>query len=252
MKKIIFIVVLLFQLTLFVNAKSDSEYYEIENIVSTNTKYYKTVTLSSNTNISTMSLFDSYLTNTVEVTEEEYNGSIFANDAQSSSYQTTYKKMTVNIIKSGSKYKYENILEWKNMPVVRSYDIIGIGYYASVKVSSINFENYYCLNNGNCIKSSNFSLVNSNNGVGAVFQLPTSNDLSSLKITFSLIIDKNVSATIKELYAIGDYSHAVKTLSLNSAKNFSVSSANGISLNNSIKDYYDEIPAVTTTTSCNW
>lgn len=45
--------------------------------------------------------------------------------------ETNYKKMTTTILKNGTKYKYQVLLNWKLLPATRSYDIIGIGHYKS-------------------------------------------------------------------------------------------------------------------------
>lgn len=44
--------------------------------------------------------------------------------------------MTTSILSNGNRYRYKVVLEWENMPSTRSYDVIGIGFLASVKVAS--------------------------------------------------------------------------------------------------------------------
>lgn len=251
--RFIFAMILLMQLPLFVFAKTDVVEVQ-EKVVSSNTKYYKTITTLDNTyNIESLFISNNLHTKTIEVSEEEYNNSdILYNTDSSSTIQTNYKKLTITILEYGNKYKYIATLEWKNMPAVRSYDILGISFYNSVKANSIFYETYYCLNNGNCNSDNQYTVVNDTSGVGVVFQLPTSSNMTALINTLTVIVDKNTSGTIKEQKALADYSHAIKTISLNNAKNFSMSLSGGIVLSSSVETYYDEISPVATTLSCNW
>lgn len=252
MRKIcIFIAIILLQLPLSVYASDDSSLdYKT---ISTNTKYYKTINALTDYSINRSSSLNNFLPSiTVEISEEEYNSENGISVYIDSSYETTYKKITISILENGSTYKYIATLEWKNMPATRSYDIIAIGFNNSVKASSVLYETYYCINNGGCTINRNSSLVYDTSGVGAVFQLPTSSSLNTLKSTLSLVISKNINATITEQKATADYSHATKSISLNNAQKFNISSSKGIVLDNSINSYYDEIASVTTKINCNW
>ena len=118
-----------------------------DNILSTSTKYYKTTYYESTLNSW------SY---TNEITKEEFDSAAIIEKpksilSSSATIETTYKKMTTTISQNGNYYKYKNVLMWKNMPSTRSYDIIGIGFYPSVKVNgSTHFEQYYCFTSGSC------------------------------------------------------------------------------------------------------
>jgi len=180
-----------------------------------------------------------------EIDEQEYNE--FSNNdinliSSTSGYiETNYKKMTTQIISISGKFRYKITLEWKNMPSVRSYDIIGIGFDSSVYVdSNIYFQQNYCYSSGNCSSSSNGYYKSMSNGGAVVFKLPTSS-LNSLNSYLYFTVNKVNSNTIYELKAYGDYSHATSSISSElSNSNYTVNQS-GIKLNSTIKNYYDEI-----------
>ena len=215
------------------------------NIILENTKYYKTVTyLVNSSNINNLPV-------TYEITEEEYNNANVNEPKASSTIETTYKKMTTSITQNGSYYRYKNVLLWKIAPSTRSYDIIGIGFYNSVKVKgSTHFEQYYCYTGGSCYTTTtNYPQIFST-GAGTSFLLPSGN-LSSLKQTFYFDVEKNTTATIIRQLAAGDYSHATSSISQTNSKKYSVNS-NGISLNGSIVSYYDNINTATAIWEGTW
>lgn len=255
MKRKLFCLFLFLSFPFIVNAKTD-EYIDEEGykLVSSNEKYYKTINTISD--LSTYSNEDNIiLSYTVEISKEEYEQA--SNHEEMSTYgssnvvQTEYKKLTVSILENGTRYKYTAVLDWKKMPAVRSYDIIGIGYYQSVKAINYTYETYYCLNNGSCSRDTANSPTISSTGVGTVFKLPSSTSLKTLKNSLTVYVDKNVNdATIIEQKAVADYSHATKSISLSNANNYSINT-NGIILKG-ISSYYDNMPIVSTTISCNW
>lgn len=232
-------------------------------VLSETTKYYKTITTYNNSysNISTTALNDNTLaSSTVEVSKSEYDqenvNTISAagiNALGSTSVETTYKKMTTTIYKVDTYYRYKVTLTWKNMPKVRSYDVIAIGYPASVrKKGSPSFRNEYCFKSGDCDTVKGFShIYTGENGMGVVFKLPTGS-LKTLKQSLTTDIDKNTTYKILKQTAVGDYAHAVKSISLATAKKFYVDMA-GINFNtaNSINSY-DDIERADVTISCNW
>lgn len=261
MKRIlsIFALFLFLAIPLMADAKTndyvDNEGYKL---VSTNEKYFKTTNVIKKSNIemfnNSLNENDIILSYTTEVSKEEYDN--FSDKEEMQTYgssnvvQTEYKKLTVSILENGSRYKYTAVLDWKKMPAVRSYDIIAIGFYQSVKVTNMQNETYYCLTNGNCTSETSNKPKITSVGAGTVFKLPSSTSVKSLKNTLTLYIDKNVNTTIIEQMAVADYSHAKKTISLANAQNYSVDLA-GITLNG-ITSYYDTTPSVTTNINCNW
>lgn len=216
-------------------------------ILAQETKYYKTVTrldnvaltFESRNGVTTPSSY------TVEVTEEEYNNvnpnaTTITRGAQGS-VETTYKKMTTYISEVDStEFQYKNVLIWKTMPSVRSYDIIGIGHHSTVKISTgLQFRQEYCETGGSCGTNYINTPQTFNNGAGTSFLLKSGN-LSSLQVIFYYYVEKNTNATINALHAYGDYSHAITTVSDTSSQDYIVN-VGGIVLGSSITASYDGI-----------
>lgn len=84
-----------------------------------------------------------------------------------------------------------------------------------------------------------YNEVDSPYGYTAVFQFPTENIVGITQI-FSFKVRKNAS-TVYLQTAVGDYSHAISSISSNNAIKHSISTQRGIELNDSIKNYYDSI-----------
>lgn len=248
MKK--FFIMLLFGLVLFPSIVLAQESSKNENeIVAQDVKYYKTVTRKA----FAVNTYSTDYSNSVtyEISEQEYEN-INVASINSATVETTYKKMTTNIISQGKYYQYQVVLEWKNMPSTRSYDIIAIGFPSSVRASGkCLFQNSYCLSSGGCYTLTNYNLYLGGNGVGATFALPTGS-LSSLKQTLTVNMEKtNPNVTITSQTAGGDYAHATSTVSLATAQKYTVS-VNGISHTGDTSQYYDSINVAKATWSGNW
>ena len=212
-------------------------------ILAQETKYYKTVTRVNNVALT----FDSKngestpSSYTVEVSEEEFNNASQEDQILPRDYgyiETTYKKMTTSIAEDYGEFQYKNILEWKTMPSVRSYDIIGIGHHSTVrKCSGLLFYQDYCESGGSCGTNYINTPQSFNNGEGTSFLLKSGN-LSSLKVTIFYNVEKNTSATINTLHAYGDYAHATTTVSDTASQDYVVS-VGGLNLGSSITASYD-------------
>ncbi len=237
MKKIIFTLLLL--IPIFVKA---------DEIVAENVKYYKTITALNDGIYNDLN--NTIITRTEEISAEEYNN---ANpNRYDTTVETAYKRLTVSISTYGNYYKYQTHLHWKNIPKVRSYDIIGIGHYASVTPGLAPvFLQEYCNVDGNCYTSqTNYSKI-IDGGFSALFYLPSGN-LTSLDQTLSAVMrKKNANSTIISQKAVGDYAHAVKSISYNNAKKHSME-VGGLYLQSSIISYYDDIPYAEASWSGNW
>lgn len=228
---------------------------EKEEILAETTKYYKTITKYDNLSI------NAYSSNTVnhsnsyseEISKEEYDAAEEStiSTQESASVETNYKKMTTTIYQENGNYKLKNELNWKTMPSVRSFDIIGIGTNQSVKVAGgIMFNQYYCVSGGSCTTSYSHTPKIGSYGAGATFQLMTGG-LSTLRITMYYTLSKNTTATITGLDAYGDYSHATSSISHSDAQNYSVN-LGGINLNSSISGKYDSIQSAHAYKSIYW
>lgn len=230
---------IMFAFPIFVNAETVTDDY-----VET-TKYLKTVTHYSNNFLLPNDIYNNVNSSmTYEVSEDEYNNAgdkpIITRDA-TGAVETTYKRMTVSIAKNGSYYRYKNILVWKTIPSMRSYDIIGIGFYSNLKLhSSVNFIQEYCYSSGSCTSSTSHNLRTFTAGIGTTFKL-ASGSLSTLKATIYFDLEKKTSSTLVSQDAYGDYSHAISSISLANAKKYSVVGSSGIVLDSSITSYYDSM-----------
>ena len=225
-------------------------------IVAQTTKYYKTITRYNNVALTLDTKNGKIMPSSysVEVSEEEYNnaGDTAITNTDGDGYvETTYKKMTSSIAQDGDYYQYKNVLEWKTMPTVRSYDIIGIGYDSTVRMTlGLLYNLYYCTSDGSC--STNYIHVpqSFSNGVGASFKLPTGS-LNTLKITMYFDVTKNTTSTIYGLYAYGDYSHATTNVGSVASTNYTVT-VGGIVLGSSIYSSYDYIDSADAYIDVNW
>lgn len=225
----------------------NNEYF----LVSQTEKYYKTITVNKQVEFqNNLYSVNDETSKTYEITKEEYDNANISISTNSASIETTYKRLTSSIYQSGNLFKYEAVLNWKNFPKKRSYDIIGIGFYNNVKpLSSPSYYTDYCTTNGVCRRITSHSSQTLTTGVGTTFELPAG-DLSSLSTNFSVIVTKNTSNTITEQISAADYSHATSNISLSNSKNFSIN-ASGIALNG-IASYYDSIQTATAWWNGSW
>lgn len=245
-KKILIIIMALISMPYTTNAKEEILSNDFE-IVSQTEKYYKTIT--SNNIVSPNSFNE---TISYEVTKEEYDSSEHHIQTRgSATTETTYKKLTTTILNNGSLYRYKTTLTWKQIPAVRSYDVIGIGHYSSVKYNSSSyFEQSYCLTNGTCKTSTTYYPQYYSTGVSATFKVPEGS-LSSLSQTLFFDVTKNVNATIISQAAYGDYGHATETVSVSQAQSHSIGTS-GIQFTNGVGNKYDNIQPAVATWSGSW
>lgn len=238
-----------------VNAEAITNEDEVVNeVVAETTKYYKTVTILNNSEVMTAAGMGELSSFTTEITQEEYENADDDGISPQSSVITEYKKLTSTISKYSTKhYKYSASLTWRKMPATRSYDVIGIGYYGSVKLSGgIEYKQSYCNVDGNCYsENAGYYNYRGSNGYGAMFHLP-SGSLTSLSQSISILVEKtNSSSTIIEQVCAADYSHAQKTISYSLAKDFTVDTG-GIKLLGDNYSYYDSINTASTTWEGTW
>lgn len=251
MKKIIFsfcMFFLLFPAVVFAEKEAEFE------VVAMEEKYYKTTTKIIGGDYSTFALQDNNLSYTEEITKEEYDA-YKANSVETNgttSIETTYKKLITYILSNGSYYRYKAVLDWKKFPKVRSYDTIAIGYYASVKQrGAVQFEQTYCPIDGACRTIQAYYPQTFTAGSSATFKVPTG-DMTKLTQTIYFDVQKvNNTTTVVAQLAAGDYSHAIKTVSVDTAKNFIVSTS-GITYNANVRSSFDEIQVAQATWTGSW
>lgn len=206
------------------------------NLIDQTIKYFKTTAINNSSML--YSLNNKPIYHTEEITKEEYENSNF--NIQSTSIETTYKRLTTSISQNGAYYHYDVRLDWKNMPKVRSYDIISLSFYESVTPFNINFKQKYCESISSCVTSNSYTQHLETDGVSAIFKLPSNASLVSLSSNLSFDVRKTTSATVIKQRLVGDYAHATSNVTLNTAKNHSLG-LSGISLASSISSNYDSI-----------
>lgn len=219
--------------------------------VSENTKYYKTI-INNDANINNTN-YNNSTTETIEITEEEYNSVNTNNNLITGNgvTNTDYKKLTTEIYSNGSYYRYKATLNWKTMPSTRSYDVIGIGFLSNVAyLGYMNFSQYYCTTAGECRTITSYYSKTSSTGCGASFKLPEGS-LNVLTQTFSFNVTKNTSSTINYQAAYGDYSHAISSVTSTQAQNYSIGTS-GITFSSGVGSYYDNIMPAVATWSGSW
>ena len=200
-------------------------------------KYYKTTTTTR---------YGNTTHETTEVTEEEYNNSEEYNNLIRAygEVNTSYKKLYASVNPSTEytgKMTYRVYMHWKTMPVVRSYDIIGMGF-DSTKVSlsfGPFFTSLYTVN-GYTYTSQSCYMKEFSNGAGAVFDLHDTATTLNQELTFE--VNKAISnVTVQD--TAGDYAHAVETVSGSTVNNNYSAGTIGLSLYNAINSKYDDMSA---------
>lgn len=215
-------------------------------LISQTVKYFKTTASNNSSMLYSLGKSTYY---TEEITKEEYDNSNYS--TQSTSIETTYKKLTTTISQKGSYYHYDVQLNWKNMPKVRSYDIISLSFYESVTPFNISFRQKYCESISSCTTETNYTQHLESDGVSAIFKLPSSTTINSLSSNLSFDVRKTTSATVLKQRLVGDYAHATSSVSLATAKKHSLS-LSGISLDSSISSNYDTINEAIVNWSGSW
>ncbi len=231
-------------------------YIFAEELLSEEVKYFKTYEYVMDSTIMQDNT-DTILSETVEITEEEFNSASVDEEFQTRDtvqVNTNYKRMTTRLYANGLYYRYEVNLFWKKFPAKRSYDIIGIGFYSSVKpTGTISFQQEACTSSTNCTFYNTNYPQTFNMGVGTSFKLPTTTSLTLLQQTLAFNVTKvDPNSTIINQRAAGDYAHATSNISLANSKKYTLNYSYGLSLDSSITSYYDTISAAIAAWSGTW
>lgn len=215
-----------------------------DEVLASAVKYFKTTTIYNTSNV--LSNTSSSVVSSIvkEITEEEYNN-VSEEDSlkplgDTVASENNYSRIETTIRKPGSNYRYKTVLTWKTMPTYRGYDIIAIGFYGSVKITSANFfTQEYCNVDGNCYNNTGYYSYEGKNGIAALFALPSGN-LKSMVETLQVDVEKtDKNSTIVEQIATGDYAHNIDKISYSDAKDFSIGGL-GITLGGKALNHYDE------------
>ncbi len=219
-------------------------------VVAQTTKYYRTVSILSNSEVKQRTSLGEVSSFTTEITQEEYdNFNPSTEDSihprSGATIETNYKRLTTTIYEYRNYFNYEATLTWKNIPKVRSFDIIAIGHYNNVtNDGGVNFTQTQCYSANNCDDNIGYTNIEGVNGSAAVFSLPTGTLTSLEQVMDFDVVKTNSNSTITYQEAVGDYSHATSTISYTNAQRFTVNLL-GINLNSSITSYYDTTPEAT-------
>ena len=258
-KKFIFVIMLM--IPFIANASSPEEETFVK--VAEEIKYIKTTSIINNSSVMRNADLEEMSSISIEVSKEEFdNAPTTSEPIESTSSralaevgtETTYKRLTTTIERSSTYYRYTTNLYWKNIPSMRSYDIIAIGHYGDVEPYSSNgivFTQDYCRTSTSCYGSGGSGYKVTDYGTVQVFHLPE-NTLVSLEQTMSFVVKKAVSWTITAQKAAGDYAHATSAVTAALALNNASIGVAGLVLNDNIYDYYDTTPAAITTYNVSW
>ena len=261
-KLLLMLIAVLLVLPTVVDAKVgdiDEDGFEVINQTD---KYYKTVTIYVNNENSIQGINSEptvLSTITYEISEFEYEN---VNINNSSNYiinyqtiiETTYKHMVTTLNTNGNTFRYKNVLTWRIMPSTRSHDIIGIGFYSSVKpLNNVLYFNQEYIKNGVAYNSSLCTKQIFSNGASATFALPGSSDVTDMKQTLYFDVEKtNPNSTITSQGIFGDYAHATSTSTLATAIMHEVVGSLGIVHNLGTASYYDTMNVAAVYWSGTW
>ncbi len=239
---------------------NDDEFVEVAKTV----KYLKTVSVYNNSSVMRNANLGEMTSLTTEVTKEEYDSAPATTEPvaplseisphYNMQTETTYKRLTTTIYNNNSYFRYVTNLYWKNIPRVRSYDIIAIGHYNDVELLNSNligFGQDYCVSANNCYSGAAPTDVVKQYGSAQVFHLPDES-IISLEQTMAMNMKKAVTWTVEEQVAAGDYAHATSpTTAAFAAQNIGIG-VGGLNLYNAIVDYYDTTPAAIAEWTGSW
>ena len=207
-------------------------------LVARNAKYYKSIYTDLNGN-----------EQTVEISKEEYDNQGTLNTRGTVS--TTMKEMVTTMSQTGNKFRYKVTVNWKSMPTVRSYDIIGIGFSDNIYISSSVYFNYtYCVLSGTCTTDTlYYDKKKLSTGGSAVYKFPSS--ARSMTAVLYYDVSKNTSSNITQLTMYGDYAHATSDVGPSTYTDYTIN-RNGIVLGANSIGAYDAIPCAVTSWGGTW
>jgi len=191
---------------------------------------------------------------TIEISEEEFNNQDqgLLRDTQ----YTTYKTIVSVISQVGTRYRYMTSVVWNQMPEVRKYDIIGVGYEDFVHIynSIVYFAYHYTAGSDPAVTSTQYyDRKITEYGSSVVYKVPDDNDLNGLSVSLFYDVEKDSGiGTITSLSLCGDYSHAISnSVTSTLAANHTISYG-GIGLFGNNINLYDAIPCTYANAIVSW
>lgn len=215
----------------FAEELSDGNYKNSNDVIIDGSKYDK--------------LCEIYSENFIEfLTQEEYDNikdkdldnvtveeTIDYNLARGASYSTSYK--SIKLINNGGYITL--MLDWLQMPSVRSYDVLAVRLSSTSISGTPSFKQVYY--NSGTYTSTTGSRQSFSNGYGVSFLLALGTSLESY---LSFYVTE--SGTV-----YGAYQHATSSVTLANSKNYTISSSGYggvINFASSVADYYDHMSGV--------
>ena len=148
------------------------------------------------------------------VVMDYYNGNVSKkimdsnNEMRGTFHETNSKKITITSICTND-CLIAVVAEWKKMPIVRSYDLIGAFLDNVSLIGSVTTQVYNGISLINAVDS-----VSSTNGFGAVIKLPTNGNCMKISQFYRTTKNGNIYAS---------YQHATSNITLTNSKKFSIS-----------------------------
>ncbi len=208
-----------------------------ENVVRIS-KYYKVVTNNITKEV-----------DKEEISEEEYESYVVPENNRSLYYETAYQKMILSFMHNSDTSNYFSYTGiWKVMPSVRSYDDIGAriigfnivhGTQSTKQIYTLNGTNYSINYAYNSIYAQHFS-----NGYGVSMGLIGSDNITKLQLTTSA----SMSVDFYPAFIYGAYEHAIDTITLNQAKDYTLGLGDGSVFvwGSSASGHYDGMNGIST------
>lgn len=214
-------------------------------IIDSKTIYYKTITQ------------DGAVINETEVSKEEYDNapsSLYScsestRGSDSGFIETSYKRMRSTLVDLSSGYSFSNMLEWKQVPSTRSFDVIA---FRTKRMSFSNVEGvqtYYVGNNSSAINynTNSAGYKSASNGAGISMNLKDDSNITTFLI--ALVADMQISNyDYSNAYVYTTYQHAQSSLTRAQSMSYTLQ-AGGLGdvlyySNTSIRNKYDDMPGI--------
>ena len=170
----------------------------------------------------------------------------------SDTYETSYKKLKIQITYTAGKRTVTVTNTWKKIPKIKSYDVIALapGVTCAQFTEDINTKSGYQKYDGNLINyspsSSNFKTCNGSGflkkGIGL-----SQNIVDSTSSSLINQISTTFTSSSMDFCAYGSYQHATSNVSLSQSKNYTINilgMGGLIYFNSSVAGYYDDMPGV--------
>ena len=190
---------------------------------------------------------------TVEVSEEEYNNS--GKQVLRGQQITPYKNIVTTISANGNKYRYKISVTWSQIPSVKKYDIIGIGYQDNVHIYNdiVYFGYFYSTPTNDYSSTQYYDQKVTQLGSSTVYKIPENITLTGLASVLYYDVVKDTGAgTLTSLWMCGDYAHATSNSVTSTLAAHHTISYGGIGLFSDNISLYDAIPCTYANAAVNW